>query len=611
MSLIAELKRRNVFRVGAAYGIVGWLLVEMASVVLPALRLPEWTLTLLVFLVVAGFPLALILAWAFELTPEGIKLDQDVVASETATQQTGRKLDFAIIALLVIAVVYFAVEKFLLEVEPERAVATPEPIPVEQAVVRENSIAVLVFANLSDDPNNEYFSQGISEELLNVLTRVTSLRVASRTSSFSFKGTNATIPEIAAQLNVNHILEGSVRKAGNRVRITAQLIDVESDSHLWSDTYDRELDDIFAIQKEIADHIVAELTQALNAEEAIADSILPPTTDLAAYEIYLQGRYLLALRGGENLKKAARLFEQAVQIDSSFADAYGALSKTYSLLPAYLSVSDSRSFTEKSEAAIDKALQLDSDQTEALIARGYNATSFRWKWDEARSAFEHALRVSPNHAGVHNFYGDYFAIIGDFENAEKFERRAMELDLLSDVHLRDMSILMIIMGRYDEALAYAQRALELQVSVMGYDMLVISQISLKDFDAARESILKMEGLPEVDPAHIAGTWARYYHAQQDWDRARPYYEKLKAAALANKAPTAWAAEYALDIEGIDAALELLELAYLRREPWLTRFNLDTSEEASTDPRWLEFWERPGLKELNALRRKYRVERGEI
>ncbi|MBW2716268.1 MAG: tetratricopeptide repeat protein, partial [Deltaproteobacteria bacterium] len=326
---------------------------------------------------------------------------------------------------------------------------------------------------------------------------------------------------------------------------------------------------------------------------------------------YLQGRYLLALRGGGNLQKAARLFEQAVQIDSSFADAYGALGKTYSLLPAYLSVSDSRSFTEKSEAAIDKALQLDSDQTEALIARGYNATYFRWEWDEARAAFEHALRVSPNHAGVHNFYGDYLGIIGDFENAEKFERRAMELDLLADVHLRDMSVLMRTMGRYEEALAYAQRALELQVSVMGYDELVFSQIFLKDFEAAHESILKMEGLPEVDPGHIAGTWVRYYHAQQDLDRARPYYEKLKAAALANKASAAWTAGYALDIEGIDAALELLELAYVRRETWLAGADLDTSEEASTDPRWLEFWERPGLKERNALRRKYRAERGEI
>jgi TolB-like protein/Tfp pilus assembly protein PilF len=611
MSLITELKRRNVFRVGAAYGIVAWLLVEMASVVLPALLLPEWALTLLVFIVVAGFPLALILAWAFELTPDGIKRDQDVEPAESIANQTRRKLDFVIFGLLVVAVIYFAVDKFVLESGPQQAAVVPIQLPASKAVVREKSIAVLPFENLSDDPSNEYFSHGISEELLNVLTRVTSLRVASRTSSFSFKGTNTAIPEIAAQLNVNHILEGSVRKAGNRVRITAQLIDVESDSHLWSDTYDRELDDIFGIQEEIATHIVAELMQKLSAGEAIADSLSPPTTDVAAYEIYLKGRYLLALRGGENLKEAARLFEQAVQIDSSFADAYGALGKAYSLLPGYSGVSDSRPFLEKSEAAIDRSLQLNPDQTEALISKGYNATLYRWEWDEARAVFEHALRVSPNHAGVHNFYGDYFGVIGDFKNAEKFERRAMELDLLSDVHVRDMAVLMVAVGRYDEARAYAQRALELHVSVAGYDELIMTQIYTKDFDAARESILQMEELSEAKPEIITIMWTRYYHAQQDWESARPYYEKFKEAALADRASAALAAEFAVDIEGVEAALELYELAYVRRDPWLARKRHVAPEETSTDPRWLAFWERPGLKELIELRKKYRAEQAGI
>jgi TolB-like protein/Tfp pilus assembly protein PilF len=479
-----------------------------------------------------------------------------------------------------------------------------------EEVVRERSIAVLPFENLSDDASNEYFSHGISEELLNALTRVTSLRVASRTSSFSFKGTNTAIPEIAAQLNVNHILEGSVRKAGNRVRITAQLIDVESDSHLWSDTYDRELDDIFSIQKEIAAHIVAELTQTLVANEAVGASILPPTTDMAAYEVYLRGRYLLALRGGENLTEAARLFEQAVEIDSSFADAYGALGKTYMLLPGYLGVADPRSYVEKSEAAIDQSLQLDPDQTEALTARGLNAILFRWEWNEARAAFEHALRVSPNDAEVHNFYGDYFAIIGDFKNAEKFERRAMELDMRSDVHARDMAALMMTMGRYDEALTYAQRALELHVSLEGYAELFRSQIYLKDFAAAHETLLKMQVLPGYDRPWHYSLWTRYYHAQQDLDGARPFYERLRDAALTNEASAALAAKYALDIEGVEVTLKLMELAYERRDGWLGRGDLDALEKESTDPRWLAFWEKPDLKELIELRRSYRAKQGE-
>jgi adenylate cyclase len=603
MSIIAELKRRNVFRVGAAYVIVAWILIEVASVILPTFKTPEWVMQAFTTLVILGFPLALIVAWAFELTPEGIKRETAVDSTEPVTRKARSKLDFAIIGLLAIAVVYFAVDKFVLEAELEQTKVASTQVPAVEPVARERSIAVLPFTNLSDDASNEYFSDGISEELLNTLTRVTSLRVASRTSSFSFKGTNTAIPDIAAQLNVNHILEGSVRKAGNRVRITAQLIDVASDSHLWSDTYDRELDDIFSIQKEIAEKIVAELTQSLNAGGIIAHSMTPPTTDTAAYEIYLQGRYLLALRGSENLSEAARLFEQAVEMDSSFAAAYGALGKTLSLLPIYQLGSDSSSLTEKSEAAIDAALRLDPDQTEALLARGRNAMYFRLDWDAARVAFEHALRVSPNDAEVHNLYGDYFSEIGDFANAEKFERRAMELDMLSDVHARDLAGLMRSMGRYDEALLYAQRALELHVSAEGYYQLVLSQLGLKNFEAAREAVLQMEALPGVDPGWHLLMWTAYYHAQQDWDRARPYYEKLKEAAYSDKMSAVFTAEFALDIDGIETALELMELAYVRRDPWLLEFNF---EEKSTDPRWLAFWEKPGLKELIELRRSYRV-----
>jgi tetratricopeptide (TPR) repeat protein len=239
-----------------------------------------------------------------------------------------------------------------------------------------------------------------------------------------------------------------------------------------------------------------------------------------------------------------------------------------------------------------------------------NAILFHWEWDEARTAFEHAFRVSPNDAEVHNFYGDYFSIIGDFENAEKFERRAMELDMRSDVHARDMALLMMSMGRYDEALAYSQRALELHVSVYGYAGLFRSQIYLKDFSAAHETIQKMQALPGYDRPWHYSLWTRYYHAQQDWDGARPFYERLKDAALANEASAALAAEFALDIEGVEVALELMELAYEQRDGWLGRADLDALEKGSTDPRWLAFWEKPGLKELMELQRSYRAKQGE-
>jgi tetratricopeptide (TPR) repeat protein len=376
---------------------------------------------------------------------------------------------------------------------------------------------------------------------------------------------------------------------------------------LWSDTYDRELDDIFSIQKEIATNIVAELTQALNAGEEIATSARSPTTNIAAYEIYLQGRYLLALRGGENMEEAARLFEQAVEMDDSFADAYAALGKTYALLPGWRLASDSRLFTEKSEAAIDQALRLNPDQSEALIARGFNATFSRWKWDEASAAFEQALRVNPNDAEVHNLYGDYFTVIGDFANAEKFERRAMELDMLAFVHAGELAALLISMGRYDESLVYAERAWKLQTSTDTYAGLAWSHIYLENFDAARQAIVQVEASSGVDSARHVPLWTRYYLAQQDRDRARPYYDKLKKAALSDEASAALAADFALDIEGVEAALELMELAYVRRDIDLTRYaDFRLPEERSTDPRWLAFWEKPGLKELIELRRSHRV-----
>jgi tetratricopeptide (TPR) repeat protein len=198
-------------------------------------------------------------------------------------------------------------------------------------------------------------------------------------------------------------------------------------------------------------------------------------------------------------------------------------------------------------------------------------------------------------------------MIGDFKNSEKFERRAMELDMLADVHARDLAFLLMAMGRCDEALVYAKRAMELHVSAEVYDALISSQLCLKNFDAAREAILQLETLSGVDPAKNALPWIRYYQAQQDWDRARPYYEKLKEAAFSDKASAAWTAEFALDIEGVETALELMELAYLRRDVWLSDMAFSFPEETSTDPRWLAFWEKPGLKELIELRRSYRVE----
>ena len=295
------------------------MLLQVADIVLENIVAPSWVMQAFMLALALGFPLALFFAWAFELTPEGLKKEKDVDRTASIAPQTGRKLDYIIIGVMALALSYFIWESRF---------SSSESATVEEAVASaEKSIAVLPFVNMSDDPANEYFSDGIAEELLNALVKVKGLRVAARTASFAFKENKTiSIPDIAQSLNVDHVLEGSVRKAGNTVRITAQLIDVRTDRHLWSGTYDRELEDIFAIQDEIAGQIVQALKIALGAggQEAVAH-FLQPTENLDSYELYLQGRSFWQRRGEDNIRRAIDLFEQATQPDPQLARAWASL----------------------------------------------------------------------------------------------------------------------------------------------------------------------------------------------------------------------------------------------------------------------------------------------
>ena len=316
MSLIAELKRRNVFRVGAAYAIVGWLLVEVASVLLPTFDAPDWVMKAFSSLVILGFPLTLVIAWAFELTPEGIKREAEVDRTESVRHSTGRKLDFAIIGLLALAVVYFAVDKFVLEAEPGQTETTAE------SIAQEKSIAVLPFVNMSADADQEYFSDGITEEILNTLVAIDELQVAGRTSSFTFKDRkDVDLKTIGQRLGVSNLLEGSVRKAGNKVRITAQLITAENGFHLWSETYDRELADIFEIQEEIASAIGEALQVELGLK--VAQSLDRRHTDnTEAYQWYLRGVQLSGYDDIKNYKLAAEAYQKAITLDPNYVPPY-------------------------------------------------------------------------------------------------------------------------------------------------------------------------------------------------------------------------------------------------------------------------------------------------
>jgi TolB-like protein len=322
MSLIAELKRRNVFRVGVAYAIVGWLLIEITATTFPILKLPDWSVTLVTALVLIGFPLALIVAWAFELTPEGIKRETDVDRAESVRHATGRRLDFIIIGFLVLAVVYLVVDRFELTSEPEQAEVTAEQIFSAKRATRGKSIAVLPFVNMSSDPEQEYFSDGLSEEILNLLAKIPDLKVIGRTSSFAFKGKNEDLRTIGQALDVSTVLEGSVRKSGERVRVTAQLIDVSNGAHLWSESYDRTITDIFAVQDDVASKIIA----ALQIHVGTAPTRGRPTENAEAYSLFLKGRDAM---NHFDAPSAGKFLLEAVELDPVFAEAHELLAYTY------------------------------------------------------------------------------------------------------------------------------------------------------------------------------------------------------------------------------------------------------------------------------------------
>ena len=513
-SVWAELRRRNVVKVAVAYAIVGWLLVEVASVVLPTFKAPEWIMQVFTFLVIVGFPLALIFAWAFEITPEGIKREKDVDRSQSITHITGRKFDYVIIAALVVALGYFAFDKFVLG--PSQQVTESGK---SEAV--DKSIAVLPFVNMSDDPANEYFSDGIAEELLNVLIKVEGLRVVSRTSSFAFKGKDISIPEIARKLNVDHVLEGSVRKAGNTIRITAQLIDVRTDSHLWSGTYDRELKDIFAIQDEISGQIVQALKVALGAGEPEAMVHAKKATEnLAAYELYLKGRYFWQRRGENNIRHAIGLFERATELDPKFARAWSSLAAAHITLTAWSSVPNDEQ-SPLAVSAAQKALMLDDSLAEAYAVLGDVARLDR-KWAEAKAHYLRAIASEPKNSTAHLWYGEHLISIGRIRDGLEETLIAYQLDPLHAATNNNLAQIYWILDDTHNAQKYGAAGVELAGST-GFRIQMLVNLRLGEFDRAIEFAKQYEDLQDVP----VGILTLFVEAKMDAAKKPLLLEKIQ------------------------------------------------------------------------------------
>jgi len=425
VSLIQELKRRNVFKVGAAYVVMAWLIAQGVDVFLENFGAPDWVIKTILLLLIAGFPIALFFAWAFELTPDGIKKEKDVDRSQSITSETGRKLDYTIIAVLLIALTYFAYDKFGTDGAGSGAEITVES--AGQAAINEKSIAVLPFVNMSDDASNEYFSDGISEEILNALARVNELQVAGRTSSFAFKGENQDLRVIGEALGVNHILEGSVRKAGNKVRITAQLIQVDNGFHLWSDSYDRELTDVFAIQDEISNAILEQLkARLIDGGSQVVES---QRTSSEAYDLYLLAKQRMYERTQLPLESAAELLDRAIAIDPDYAPAWAQRAIVVNLLDEvqYGTIPHAQAITLAKQYT-DKALELDPELAEGWAAMGLYYQDRPGGTEQSMEALEKALSINPGMINAANWLSAVYMNLG---------QPAKSIALLEDIMQRD------------------------------------------------------------------------------------------------------------------------------------------------------------------------------
>ena len=482
-NLFTELKRRNVFRVGVAYVVIGWLLVQVSDTIAPMMNLPEWAPRMILYLMIIGLPVALFLAWAYELTPEGVKKSGDVDEEASVTATTGRKLDLVIIATLVMALGYFVWERQSSPPAPSGETVAEAPAPATQ------SIAVLPFANLSDDPANEYFSDGISEELLNALAKVPRLNVAARTSSFAFKGRNMDVAEIARTLRVAHVLEGSVRKAGGRVRITAQLIKASDGFHLWSETYDRDLDDIFAVQDEIARNIVAALkvTLSLGGGDPLGGV---GTANIDAYNTFLRGRFHLHKRGNDNVGRAVELFGEVVELDPDFAEAHANLGLA-------LSVGWGHRDPRRALEAARTAMEISPDSSLSLTAFGVASNENR-NWAEGRAALRKALEIDPRNAQAMHFLAMAFQSNGEAQEALALDQQAVSIDPTATIYRYWTGTLNLHLGRIDEGLEDLWTAYELSPN----DGIVSEIVTYKALtgDAAGAETILDEQITKVEMA---------------------------------------------------------------------------------------------------------------
>ena len=586
-NLLAEIRRRNVARVAIAYIAAAWLIVQVVETILPAFGVGAVAVRTLVVLLAIGFLPALILTWVFELTPDGLRRDRNVDDGDATARYTGKGFDRAIIIVLMLAVMTFAFDKFI--VDPARD-AERERLIQEQArseamldAFSFRSIAVLPFVNRSADEDQEYFSQGISEEILNLLAEIRELRVISRSSSFSFKDRTVDIPTIAEQLNVSHILDGSVRRSGERIRITAQLIDARSDTQLWSQSYERGIEDVFATQEEIAREVVSNLEIELHR----ADRFRIRHTDPKAYELQLRARYIRRQENREAFESAINLYKEALAIDPDYPLALEGLAEAYVYQAMYGFRSMDESFSLASEA-INRALVIDPQFGMGVAGLGFIAFFYEQDLVAAARYFKRAYELDPTNLEIISGVAVFAEAIGDIDTSIAFEEYSVSRDPLGPIGHVDLAYSYLKAERYDDAIRSVRAGLSLKPDRLGARTLLGLALLLKgDVDAA---VREIENEPS-EASRLNGL-ALLYSLQGDLEQAEPYLQAL----IRGHATTA-----TVQIAGIfaargdaDQAFEWLEKARDYRDPGLALVIENAwFEGLHDDPRWQAFLETLG------------------
>ena len=537
-----ELKRRNVYKVAVAYVVAGWALAQGIAQVFPVFDIPNWVVRVIVLLIVIGFPVALILAWAFELTPEGIKRAEDVDFNKSTTRKTGRKLMWVTGVVAILAAALFVSGRLNLFHSKPSTTTAP---------ANDKSIAVLPFVDLSQAKDQEYFCDGISEEILDTLAKIEGLRVVARTSSFSFKGKNADVGEIAQKLNVQNILEGSLRREGNRIRITAQLVSAANGFHLWSETYERELQGVFTVQDEITRAIV----DALKIKLAIAPSV-QPQRNTEAYDLYLQGLYLSNKSDEESLRKSLALFQRSLEMDPSSARAWTGIAKVWLwLADVYVKPLDAYPAVR---TAATKAIALDEKEAEAHVYLGDSRRVLDWNVAGCEAELKRALQLDPNSGTAHLFLALALASQGNAEDAHLHIGEAVKLDPLSPIISTFAGFIHIAYGRLDEAVAEGRRTQLLDPNYLYQgSQLAVAYREKGMFAEALELYKKAAELSGIPQPGLAITYARMGRRNE----AERVLGEVKTFAATHYFAGEEIASIYVALGDNDAAFQWLERAY--------------------------------------------------